>query len=247
MRPNTSASGIFSTKRSSPVSTRTLTRILVPNPNKAFQSPGTQNFGLNVVVALIARFLVPRLSALLCQRRDHVLALPHPAKNSTLGFDHFQAHLLKPGKIRSDAVFRNEAVVATIVGFAHSRVDANLGGDAGHHQFGDAVVLQDRVQIGGEESALARLVDHRFTGPWIQFRNDVMARLTAHQNAAHRPGVADTRGASAADFLGRRQIREIGPVPLPRVHYHQPRATPGRQQPLVWFDRASQWRSSIYK
>src|SRR6202050_415593 len=147
MRPNTSASGIFSTKRSSPVSTRTLTRILVPNPNKAFQSPGTQNFGLNVVVALIARFLVPRLSALSFQRRDHVLALPHPAENSTLGLDHFQPHLLEPWKIRTDAVFRNEAVVATIVGFAHRRIDANLGGDTGHHQLCDAVVLQDRVRI----------------------------------------------------------------------------------------------------
>jgi uncharacterized membrane protein YdjX (TVP38/TMEM64 family) len=42
MRPNTSASGIFSTKRSSPVSTSTLTRMLVPKPKKAFQSPGTQ-------------------------------------------------------------------------------------------------------------------------------------------------------------------------------------------------------------
>ena len=45
MRPNTSASGIFSTKRNSPVSTSMLTRMLVPKPKKAFQSPGVQSFG----------------------------------------------------------------------------------------------------------------------------------------------------------------------------------------------------------
>ena len=59
MRPNTSASGIFSTKRKSPVSTSTLTRMLVPKPNNAFQSPGTQNLGLLSMVALIPMFLVP--------------------------------------------------------------------------------------------------------------------------------------------------------------------------------------------
>ena len=45
MRPNTRASGICSTNRNSPVSTSTFTRMLVPKPNNAFQSPGTQNFG----------------------------------------------------------------------------------------------------------------------------------------------------------------------------------------------------------
>ncbi len=46
MRPNTRLSGIFSTKRSSPVSTSMLTRMLVPNPKNAFQSPGVHNTGL---------------------------------------------------------------------------------------------------------------------------------------------------------------------------------------------------------
>ena len=49
MRPNTSSSGIFSTKRSSPVSMSRLTRMLVPKPKNAFQSPGTQSFGLLVL------------------------------------------------------------------------------------------------------------------------------------------------------------------------------------------------------
>ena len=46
MRPNTSESGIFSTNRNSPVSTSMLTRMLVPKPKKAFQSPGVHRTGL---------------------------------------------------------------------------------------------------------------------------------------------------------------------------------------------------------
>src|SRR5215472_15453593 len=45
MRPNTSASGIFSTKRSSAVSVSILTRMLVPKPKNAFQSPTVHNIG----------------------------------------------------------------------------------------------------------------------------------------------------------------------------------------------------------
>src|SRR5262245_29666340 len=48
MRPKTIGSGIFNTNRSSAVSVSRFTRMLVPNPKNAFQSPGTQSFGLNV-------------------------------------------------------------------------------------------------------------------------------------------------------------------------------------------------------
>ncbi len=50
MRPKTRLSGIFSTKRRSAVRVSRLTRMLVPKPNNAFQSPGTQILGLAVVV-----------------------------------------------------------------------------------------------------------------------------------------------------------------------------------------------------
>src|ERR1700730_15722662 len=50
MRPNTSASGIFSTKRRSAVSVSMLTRMLVPNPKNAFQSPVVHNIGRYVEV-----------------------------------------------------------------------------------------------------------------------------------------------------------------------------------------------------
>jgi hypothetical protein len=52
MRPNTSVSGIFNTKRSSPVSTSMLTRMLVPKPKNAFQSPTVQSAGRDVAVVI---------------------------------------------------------------------------------------------------------------------------------------------------------------------------------------------------
>src|SRR5258708_10442605 len=57
MRPKSSASGISSTNRNRPVSTNMLTRILVPKPKKAFQSPGAHKIGRKpaVDVVVIAR------------------------------------------------------------------------------------------------------------------------------------------------------------------------------------------------
>src|SRR6476620_8984385 len=45
MRPKTSESGIFNTNRNRPVSTSMLTRMLVPKPKNAFQSPGVHRTG----------------------------------------------------------------------------------------------------------------------------------------------------------------------------------------------------------
>src|SRR5438105_2584082 len=59
--PKTSSSGIFSTKRRSAVSVRRLTRMFVPKPKKAFQSPGTHSLGFEVVfmdLLLLVGFLV---------------------------------------------------------------------------------------------------------------------------------------------------------------------------------------------
>src|SRR5208283_535898 len=100
IRPKTSESGILRTKRSSPVKTRTLTKMLVPKPKKAFQSPGTQSRSLRPSV--VAKVCI--LSALLALRYRSVrLALPgqsldqfigsrHPSEDTSLGLDHLQAH-----------------------------------------------------------------------------------------------------------------------------------------------------------
>ena len=60
MRPNTRSSGIFSTKRNSAVSVSMLTRMLVPKPKNAFQSPRVHSAGLNVVAcAMTSPFSAP--------------------------------------------------------------------------------------------------------------------------------------------------------------------------------------------
>jgi len=60
MRPKTSESGIFSTNRNRPVSTSMLTRMLVPNPKNAFQSPETHRVGLFMyAVVAVATILSP--------------------------------------------------------------------------------------------------------------------------------------------------------------------------------------------
>jgi hypothetical protein len=58
MRPNTSESGIFSTNRNSPVSTSMLTRMLVPKPKNAFQSPGVHKTGLKSPLPAVPVMLV---------------------------------------------------------------------------------------------------------------------------------------------------------------------------------------------
>ena len=68
------------------------------------------------------------------------------------------------GKIGPHAILENEAVVAAIVGLAHRGVDAHLGRHAGDDELLDASVLQDGVEIGGVERALAGLVDDRLAG-----------------------------------------------------------------------------------
>src|SRR5689334_14211996 len=50
IRPKTRSAGIFSTYSMSPVSTSMFTRILVPKPKNAFQSPGVQSGGVFVVM-----------------------------------------------------------------------------------------------------------------------------------------------------------------------------------------------------
>src|ERR1022692_6717 len=52
MRLKTRSVGICKTNRSNPVSVSRLTRMLVPKPKKAFQSPGTQIFGFVFSMAL---------------------------------------------------------------------------------------------------------------------------------------------------------------------------------------------------
>src|SRR5260370_22705747 len=183
------------TKRSSPVNTRTLTRMLVPKPKKAFQSPGTQKRSLRaalVAVVCIASSPVVlrfRLAGLARpgQGFNQRLGVGDPAEDAALGLDHLQAHGLELWKVGSHAVFEHEAVIAPVVGFAHRGVDADFGRYAGDDELLDAAALKDCVEIGGEEGALARLVDHRLAGRRAELRHDVLARRAPPPAPAHRP------------------------------------------------------------
>ena len=148
-------------------------------------------------------------------------------------------------EIGATAVFEHEAVVAAVVGFPHRGVDADLRRHAGDDELLDVLVLQDGVQVGGVERALARLVDDRLAGLGIKLGNDVVAGFASHQNAAHRAGVADRRGAAAANFLGRRQIGEVGPMALARMENGKSGGAPRRQKLAVRLDGAAQLRDVV--
>ena len=148
-------------------------------------------------------------------------------------------------EIGSHAVFEHEAVVTTVIGFADCGVDADFRGDAGDDELFDAAMLKDCVQIGGVKRALAGLVDHRLSGHRVELRDDVVPGFAAHQNSAHRPDIADGGGAASANLLGRRQIGEVGPMALARMHHEQPRGSPRRQEALIGLDRAAQLRDIV--
>ena len=108
-----------------------------------------------------------------------------------------------------------------------------------------SAMLQDGVQVGGVERALAGLVDHRLAGLGIKLGNDVVAGFAAHQNAAHRAGVADRGRAAAANLLGRRQIAEVGPMALAGMDHRKAGGAPGREQLPVRLDGAAQLRNVV--
>src|SRR5262249_22580680 len=155
--------------------TRTLTRMLVPNPKKAFQSPGTHHFSAPLL-AVIAFAIVPLpfclpspdSSALpRAQSLDHVIGARHPAAEAALRLNHLAAHGVDLREIGAAAILEHEAVVAAVVGFPDRRVDAALRGHAGDDELLDVPVLQDRVQVGRVKRALARLVDDWLAGRGI--------------------------------------------------------------------------------
>src|SRR3954454_50421 len=105
MRPNTSESGIFSTNRNRPVNTSMLTRMLVPKPKNAFQSPGvhsrglkppTGSAGLELVMVGMARSPshgTDTNSGGECV--DHRLRRRHPAEYAALRLDHGEPGLVE--------------------------------------------------------------------------------------------------------------------------------------------------------
>ena len=126
-----------------------------------------------------------------------------PAENSALGLDHLESHFLEFRKVRTDTVLGDEAIVATVVCFAHRGIDADLRRYSRDDELPNATMLENGVEIGGEESAFARLVDDWFATQGIEFRNDVMPCLAADQDASHGADVPNGGLAAPPNLLGR--------------------------------------------
>jgi len=91
-----------------------------------------------------------------------------------------------------------------------------------------------------KKGTLARLVDDRLARQRIEFGNDVVTGLAAHQDAAHRARVADARGELTSGFLRRRQIGKVGAMTLAGVDDGQPRGARLLKQGSGRGDRAPQ-------
>ena len=87
-----------------------------------------------------------------------------PADDRALRRDHRQRRRLELGEVALGAVLDQQAVVAAVVGLAHRGLHADLGRHAGEDEVRDAARLQDLVQAGGPEHALAGLVDDDLAG-----------------------------------------------------------------------------------
>src|SRR6516162_10221119 len=213
------SAGRLTTCRQSPVRTMTLRTTLVNKPKKPFQSPGTQKRG-----AAAALFITSSSTSGCLECGDDGLGRCDPAENAALCLDHAQSHLLELRKVRADAIGDDDAVVATIVSLAHRRVHANFGGDPAHNQLRDAPVLQHCIEVGSVKGSLARLIDDRLARQRVEFGDDVVPGLAAHQYAAHRTRVADAGSELAADSFRRRQVGEVGTMALAGMNDGQPAA-----------------------
>ncbi len=132
------------------------------------------------------------------------------------------------------AVGEQQALVAAVVGVAHRRVHAHVGGDAGEHEVGDAVSPQQEIEVGGVERALARLVDHELAVDGRDLGHDLPARARrargCDRTARSRRSRRRCAGTATACWAGSRRgrgdaLRACGsPATRPRV----PRRAPWR-------------------
>src|SRR5712691_12944825 len=133
----------------------------------------------------------------------------------------------------------NEAVIAPIVGLTDSGVDADLGGHPGDDELLDSMVLEYRVQVGSEEGAFARLVNHRLGRQRVEFRNDVVSGFATYQDAAHRANITDAGLAPATGLHGWWEVSQIRTMAFAGVHDLQPDGAPRCQQLAVGLDGAA--------
>src|SRR5215469_8139333 len=107
----------------------TLRTTLVNRPKKPFQSPGTHQRG-----AAAAVFITSSSTSGCLERGDDGRGRGDPAEDAALGLDHAQPHFLRLWEIGADAIGNDDTVVATVIGLAHRRIDADLGRDPTNDQ-----------------------------------------------------------------------------------------------------------------
>ena len=105
--------------------------------------------------------------------------------------------------------------------------------------------LEDRVQVRGVERALARLVHDRLARSRLEAVHDVVAVLAAHQDAPHRPRIADAVVQLAAGLLRRRQVAQVGAVALTGVDDEHPELAGRLQHALGGRDGGTQQRDVV--
>src|SRR5208282_6530139 len=152
------------------------------------------------------------------ERRQQRFGFRHSSEHATLHLDHLDRMLVVRSVGGAAAILEQQTFEPTIVGLAHRRVNADIGGDAGQHQVGYAPQPQHQFEIGGAKRALAGLVDNWLAGKRRQFGDDLPAWLVPHEDAPAWAGIADA-GADAprAPALVLRQIGEVGSVALAGV------------------------------
>src|SRR6202044_2210158 len=132
-------------------------------------------------------------------RRDldrNVLKGLNRSEPAALHLDHLQRRQVVAVIRRAATVFEQQALEAAIVGFAHRRMHADVGGDPGENEIVDAARAQDELEVGGAERALARLIDEGLPRKRLEFVDDIPTRLAADENAPARALVPDA-GADA--------------------------------------------------
>ena len=189
MRPNTRSSGIFSTKRSRPgqhqqvdedVGAEAEERVPVARRPQRGLARGHRH-------PLASGSLRCAGTASGRQRGQDALRVRDPAEDAALRLDHRAGRRRGTRGSRRRSSRRARCSVAAVVGLAHGRVHADLGGHAARRS-----ACRCRGCAGSRAGRSRRTRPCpacRSTGSpgeRRERRDDVVARLAAHQDAAHR-------------------------------------------------------------
>ena len=84
---------------------------------------------------------------------------------------------------RRAAVFNKQTVIPSIIRLSHGRVNADICCHTTQDQISNFPNSKQQFEVGVSESAITRLINHRFVISRIQLRNDIVARLATNEQA----------------------------------------------------------------